>query len=220
MDLNSINSLVSYAIKDAKPDLILTPQIFERLLNKAQIAQYMELISSFEDSKVISMELSHFKRNMGEITPPLAIDKYGHAPMPDECYLPSHIIFKYIKDGVIIGLYDVPLLSDKEYSDRIASNLMKPSFVYPIANIQSKMIRFSPINLKRVNFDYIKLPTYPKYAVTISRGFQEWDEANSSVWEFGDISTLKIIQRLLAEINIDLSIDQINQYNNQKQTTQ
>lgn len=216
MKLSDINSITSFAIKEAKPDLILTPPVFERLLNKAQVAQFADLISAFETSKIVSMELSKFKRNMGEITPPLAIDRHGHATMPDECYLPSHLSYKYVRNGVIVGIYDIILLSDREYQDRIGSNLMKPSFTYPIANIQSNMIRFAPINLKRANFDYIKFPTYPKYSVTHARGFQEWDESTSSVWEFGDISTIQIIQRLLAELSISTSIEQLQQIQKQQ----
>jgi len=217
MTLNDINALTSYAIKESKPDLILTVPTFERLLNKAQVAQFADLISSFETSKIVSMELSKFKRNMGEITPPLAIDRHGHATMPDECYLPSHLTFKYVRNGAVVGIYDIVLLSDKEYNDRRASNLMAPSFTYPIANIQSNMIRFAPINLKRASFDYIKFPTYPKYSVTHARGFQEWDESTSSVWEFGDISSIQIIQRLLAELNIDMTINQIQSIQKQQQ---
>jgi hypothetical protein len=217
MKLSDINSITSFAIKEARPDLILTPPVFERLLNKAQVAQFADLISAFETSKIVSMELSKFKRNMGETTPPLSIDKFGHATMPDECYLPSHLTFKYVRNGVVVGIYDIVLLSDREYNDRKASNLMAPSYNYPIANIQSNMIRFAPINLKRANFDYIKFPTYPKYSVTHARGFQEWDESTSSVWEFGDISSIQIIQRLLAELSISTTIEQLQQIQKQQQ---
>ena len=176
----------------------------------------MDLLSAFEQTKVLSIELSPFKRNMGEKTQPLLIDKWGHATPPSDYYYPSHIRFKYIKNGELVGNYDVVLLDDKNYNDRIGSNLFKPSFEYPIANTQNTYIRFAPTNLKRVDFDYLKFPTYPSYNVTTSRGFQEFDETNSSEWEWNDPSTIQIIKRLLAEINIDLTVDQINNYQNQK----
>lgn len=217
MKLSDINSLVSYVVKDNLPDLILTPPVFERLLNKAQMAQFAELISSFEQNKIVSVELAHFKRVMGEITQPLMIDKNGYATLPEDCYLPSHIRFRLIKDGQFVSYYDCVLLSDKEYSDRIASNLLRPSVTYPIANLQHNFIRFAPKNLKKVEFEYIKRPTYPSYKVITSRGFQEWDESTSSVWEWSDIASITIIQRLLAELSISTTIEQLQSIQKQQQ---
>lgn len=220
MNLNSINSLVSFVIKDLKPDLILTKPLFERLLHSAQTKQFTELLPAFETNRIISVELSPFKIIMGDNTPELTINSFGRAILPSDCYYPSSARFRYVKNGVLVGWYDIPILSDKEFEDRVASNLMKPSFQYPISNHQAAFMRFAPTNLKRAYFTYLSFPTYPVYAVIVDRGFQEYDAANSSTWQWKDASTILIIQKLLAELNLSLTVEQITNYQQQKQNQQ
>jgi len=217
MTLRDVNSLVSFILKDIQPDLILVSALFERLLNVAQTKQYMEHLEQFEQTKILSVEMSPFKKNMGEKTSPLSIDKWGYAITPSDFYYPDHIRYRYIKDGQFISFYDVVILDDKNWNDRVGSNLMKPSFNYPIANVQNGYIRFAPLDLKKVIMDYLMFPTYPKYAVSTTKGFQEFDENNSSVWQWKDASTIQIVQKLLAELNLSLTIEQIN---NQQQKQQ
>jgi hypothetical protein len=217
MTLNSINSLVSFIFSEIKPDFILTAPLFERHINVAQTKEYAELLTAYETTRILSIELSPFKRNMGEQTQPLLVNKFGYATMPDECYYPSRLRYKYIKNGELQGWYDVILLDDMNFNDRVASNLFKPVFEYPIANIQNRYIRVAPTNLKRLHFDYLKFPNYPIYNVTTTRGFQEFDESTSSVWEWNDISSVSIIQKLFAELNSNITVEQINNYQKQKQ---
>jgi hypothetical protein len=215
MNLNDINGLISFILKDIKPDLVLTKPMFERLVHSAQVKQFTELLPAFESTKIISVELAPFKKIMGDTTPELVIDALGYAVPPSDCYYPSSARFRHVKDGTV-NWYDIVILDDKQYEDRVASNLYKPSLQYPVCNYQSGVMRFSPVNLKRAYFVYLRMPMYPVYAVTTTRGFQEFDEANSTVWEWTDVSTVAIIQKLMSEINIDLAIESINNYQKQQ----
>lgn len=103
MTLNDINSLTSQAIKDAKPDLILTKSVFERLLHTAQTKHFSSLLPEFEQSRIIGVELSPFKVIMGDTTPELSVNSFGRAILPSACYMPSTARFRYIKNKIIVG---------------------------------------------------------------------------------------------------------------------
>lgn len=232
MNLQDIAVTISLILGDRKPELSLEADELTRLLHVSQLKHFKRKLGlpeeyqpgqpipkqAYELTRTITDDLAPFKVEMGGENQALPIDENGRATMPDAMYYPSIMLYKYIKGGEILWR-EVDILSDQEWKKRISSFLMRPSLRYPICNLRNGYARFSPNTLKYVDFIYIKTPTEPVYALDYTRGFAEYDSANSTELEWNDVNQLDIMALSLQELGVSIQSKDIYSYSIKTETT-
>ena len=233
MNLGDISSTISFLLADRKPDLVISPGEFERILHLCQLKHFKRKIGLpeeyqpgsavpaqvYEISKVITDDLAPFKVIMGGDNSPLVVDENGEATLPSDFFYPSALTYKYIKDSGDIILREVELLSDKEYNKRLSSFVKRPSMKFPVGNIYGNKIRFYPVTLKFVDMVYLKVPPVPVYGTSYGKGYQRYDSATSTELLWDDVNVIDIIGLFMNELGMNVpSADLITYSQNQKQT--
>jgi len=108
-------------------------------------------------------------------------------------------------------------LNDLQYNEAITKVAAKPDEWYPVCNLQSTFIRFSPILTGNVSIVYLRLPVKPVYAVKETDGYYEYDSVNSTELEWGDLQIIDILTILLGDLGLEMkSQDVINYSENLK----
>ena len=233
MNLGDVSNIISFILSDRKPDLVITPGEFERILHLCQLKHFKRKIGLpeeyqpgaaippqvYEISKVITDDLAPFKVMMGGDNPPLVVDTNGEALLPSDFFYPSTLTYKYVKDNGEIVLREIELLSDKEYNKRLSSFVSRPSRKFPVGNIYGNKIRFYPYTLKFVDMIYLKVPPEPVYGTSYGKGYQRYDAATSTELLWNDVNIIDIIGLFMTELGINIpSADLISYSQNQKQT--
>lgn len=207
----------------------LSPPEAELMIHSAQLKHYNSLIGadeqyrpgqplpqqSFEQTRLNSVSLSPFKVWMGKPDElPLRVNDDGYAITPSNMYYPSSCFYTY--NG---SQRPIKILSDNEWELRQGDALTKATDRNPIANIQNDIIRFSPIINKLVNFIYLKTLTKPVIAYNSSRGYLEYDSANSTELEWDESNQIDILYILLTDLGLAVNREDIIQVAEKIKTT-
>lgn len=147
--------------------------------------------------------LRKFRVVMGEDTTALKFTA-GVATLPSDYF---SLETGYYMDGH--SPVRINFVSPRAFDAMITSAIEYPTLSYPIASIISNTVRIRPVEVKFVVFTYISSPQPVVYAVTSTRGFPEFDEANSSVLLWDDANVVVLIQNLLQNLNIQVSQTEI-----------
>ena len=233
MNLKDISSIVSFILAERKPDMVISPGEFERLLHVAQLKLLKMKVGLpehyrpgvpvppqvYEISKVITDDLAPFKVIMGGEDSPLVVDENGETGLPDDFFYPSTMTYKYTKATGEMAYKEVEILSDQEYNRRISSFIKRPSLKYPIANIFGSKIRFYPTTLKYVDFVYLRVPPAPVYGTSYGKGYQRYDANTSTELLWNDVCILDIIGLLCGELGINIPSQDLVAYSDKLKQT-
>ena len=233
MNLKDINGILAFAIKDKKPDLVITIPVFIRLIHVSQLKHFKRKIGlpeeyapgrpiprqAYEISKMNSIDLAPFKVVMGNNSMPLKINAYGNALIPSDFYFPSSARYQWVRSQILVSWQEVEILDDKTFNKRITSSLMAPSRKHPVANVQNGAIQFVPKDLKFVNFTYLRVPPEPVYGVKYDRGFAESVPATSTELLWSDTNVIDICAIALFDLGIIMNKQEIASYANKVEQT-
>lgn len=217
MNLNEQRIVVSTIIQDKNPAINIVPEQWDILLHLAQLKHFKRKIGLpeeyvpgapipaqvFEITQKISDDLIPFTFHMGRAgTPPLYVSSNGEATTPTDMYYPATMTYNLIKPGGGVEPRMVDIVNDKEWQDLTTSYICNPTKRFPIANFKKDYIRFDPKNLQMVDFTYIKFPTKPVFAYTITNGYVEYDSVNSVELEWDEVNQLDILYILLSDLGV------------------
>jgi len=103
----------------------------------------------------------------------------------------------------------VNIVDDKSFDILVSHAIEYPTTGYPIGSIMASTIRVRPVSVKFLVFTYISAPQPIVYAVTSTRGFPEFSEADSSEFKWNETDAVTLIQILLQNLNIQVSKPEI-----------
>lgn len=227
MDLNLIRGLVVIVLGDRNPTKRDMPiESFESLLHASSLTHFKKKIGlpeeyqvgmplprqAFELTKKITMDLLPFHVEMGTTSPSLPVDIHGIATLPIDVYYPSVFRYRYVV-GTTVKHIPIDIVNDLEWNERMRNSITKGSKKYPIANfIGPNRVRFSPTDLARVDFDYIKVPTRPVFGYSTDLGFIDYNPVTSTQLEWDDVNVLDIISIFMEKMGVSISTIDIAQY--------
>ena len=211
--LEIINYIVGKQFPDMKP---LTPQNFNRLLQMANIQHFKRKIGLPEEyspgmpiptqaynvSQMNTEDLRPFKVNyVKSITD-------GQLTIPTNYYYHSSMMLGF-KSGSGTNYTKATVKTDDEWDDMVGSKVNYPTEYYPICNYQSDYIRFYPTTVRRVIFNYLRKPTTPNYAMTVSNGAMVYDDDNSVQLEWNESNQYDILSLILSNMGIALGKESV-----------
>lgn len=106
----------------------------------------------------------------------------------------------YIEDtntGVEIHQVD-----DKKWGYRSSHPVKTPTPEYPICNTFNQEIKVLPVSITSVTVSFLKKPTKPVWAYTISSGRYVYDDSSSIDFEWNEILHDPIMNRVLGNLGI------------------
>lgn len=218
MNLYNIFRVINIIAGKKTKSKVLTPEQYEIMIHVAQLKHLKRKIGLpeeyqpgrplpaqlFEITRINTMDLSPFKKFLGkkEDEPPLIVDSYGYATIPDDLYYPSVMEYKN---------RNIEIVSDELWNLRKSDALLKGTERNPIANFQNNFIRFNPLKNCFVDFIYLRNPIKPVFAYTLTKGYIEYDENNSIELEWNEINQIDIIAILLFDLGINIEKPEILQ---------
>jgi len=172
----------------------------------------------FEITQKMTQDLRRFKVFMGKKgTAPLMLDTNGYADVPSDMYYPSSFTYQYFtsfKDR----WRTVDVLTDEEYDKRLGSAVEQPTKYWPVCNFQKDFIRFVPIDMQYINFNYIRYPVDPEYVMKLENNIPEYDAANSTELEWDETNQIDIMMLVLVDLGMFLKREDIIKYATQAKT--
>jgi len=231
MTLEQVRDLVALITADKGIDVNLNGDDLADLLNLAQLKYYKLKIGlpeeyqpgmplprqAYEITDRMMEDLRVFKKVIGANTStPITLDANGHYTLPSDYFIATSFTYAYVVSG---APYDreIKRLNDLQYNKAITKVASKPDEWYPVCNLQSTFIRFSPILTGNISMVYLRFPVKPVYAVKETDGYYEYDSVNSTELEWGDMQIIDIITILLGDLGLELkSADIINYSENLK----
>lgn len=182
MNNHNILSLVNFCANKSQTGNTISPVEYTQILQVCNLKYFKKKVGvpeeyqpgmplprqQFEITQSNSDSLSPFKKFMGEYnTDPLYIDANGYSPLPDDYFYHSACSFLDAVNNPdcspTIKPRIVEVLTDAQWDAVTSSVIRPPSRKYPVMNYQSGFIRFSPIDLRQVNFIYLRTPSLPYY---------------------------------------------------------
>jgi hypothetical protein len=217
MDLNDVRNFVNVILKEHSPTKVFMPPVqFVDVINQCSLIQFKKKIGlpeeyrpgqpvprqAYEITKRLTLDLMPFKVEMGTTTTPLVVDAYGIATLPDNCYYPSAFGFRLYRNGSL-DYREVDVVNDMEWGARLRNSITRPTQKYPVCNfLGNHKVRFSPINLKKVDFVYLKYPTPAVFGFTIVDGFIKYNVNTSTQLEWDDVNMIDIIMMFLERMGV------------------
>lgn len=113
----------------------------------------------------------------------------------------------------------VDRIDHQSLAKRRNNSLVPPTEDYPICVFYATTIQFYPTTITNVKWTYLKKPIQPVYATTISSGREVYDDASSVDIEWNEIDVLKITERTLGFLGINLEDMKLVEYSELKQKT-
>ena len=114
--------------------------------------------------------------------------------------------------GVKIDIVDIAM-----WYDRISHPLKTPSTTYPVCTFENKTITVRPTSLASCVVKYLKYPTPPVYAYSVSGTRYIYDDAASTEIEWPIIVHDYIVNRVLASLGLNIRENAVIQYSNIEQ---
>lgn len=166
----------------------------------------------FEITEKLSQDVRRFKVFMGKKdTAPLMLDTNGYADVPSDMYYPSSFTYRYFTASKN-RWRTVDVLTDEEFDRRLGSVVEQPTKYWPVCNFQRDFIRFAPVDMQYINFNYIRYPVDPIYAVKKDDFITVYDAANSTELEWDDINQIDIMMLVLVDLGMFLKREDIIKY--------
>lgn len=213
MNLNEIRENVNYRLNKDYTGLAYTPEQFNLVLPLVNIEKFKQLYGlpeeyqkgatyarvEWEASRKISDDLRPFLVSMdGKNTPKLTVNTLGIATLPSDYQHASSLSFDYIVNNES-KRKPITILKNAEFDYREGSALVAPTKKRPVCTFKGNEIHFLPKDIRRVKFDYLRLPATPYYATTEDPDTEElvYDHANSVQLEWSETVQADIIAMLV-----------------------
>lgn len=108
----------------------------------------------------------------------------------------------------------VDYVTEEIWTYKLSHPTLPPTSSFPICKIQGNTMYVRPTSLTTIDFVYIKSPTIPVYAVTLTNGF--YNSSGSTELDIDDEFHIDIIRQLLEYLSIPMTNEQVLGYLQQK----
>jgi len=193
------------------------------LLNKNQIGGYLDetVFNSYAESSQIDWFNDAYARyesnqkNVDDIrvlrAKPkiLTLDTNGEVSYPSDYYHTSNIWRPEVVNG---RRSSVDIITDAELAQRLGSALEEVNEDYPIAVLYDTYIQVYPTTIRRVELSYLRVPTAPNWAYTVTNGRKVYDSGNSTDFEVPDYAINDIVNRILTMASVEIRDQFTTQY--------
>jgi len=186
-----------------------SPTDIVRELNVESFNLFKYLHSRFSETKRISEYLQPFMVRGEEIS----INDSGIGTKPEGF---QHHMGSYTSSSV-----KVDLLETNFWVQRIGHPNKGPSATHPIMRMIGSNVEVLPLSINTILLDYLKLPTKAVYAFNVVDDEVEYDDDNSTDWEWdNEIVEDLIINRSLANFGINIKDGDLINYSNLEEAKQ
>lgn len=186
---------------------ILAPKIQIRWFNKVY-ETYGSDAKSEDDMKVLKKVLDIPTNTSGEINIPT-----------DYYHIDSITSINYYKKRGIVKSTRVQheILDTSQLDNRIGSDSLVPTYEYPVSVVNSTTIKTVPEEVPIIRLNYLRVPTDPVWAFTISNNRKVYDSGNSTQYEVPEYATPQLVLMLLEEMGVSIRDVDAVQYAIQKE---
>lgn len=145
-----------------------SPEEIDNAVHEASLNIFNQLVDQFEQTKVISDDLSPFMIGPSALT----VDGSGQATKPAD--YKHWIALTEGTSGYAVDVVDHGMLAGRRNDP-----LCPPAAGYGICTFYNTVIQFYPITLSNVKITYFKTPVKPEWAYTIVSSRFVYDDTNS-----------------------------------------
>ncbi len=184
----------------------ITPAQFNLIAQRSQIDFYNSDYKIFQETRVVSDELSPFI--VAAIVNP---DAAGQVSYPSDYVHVAGIRHLYYKNNVAIPV-PVREVSSNELGELLMSQVAPATNKYPAMCYYDTYMQFAPKNLKAIQFDYLRSPAIPVWAYTVVNNRPVYDAANSVDLEVKDQYQNEIVAMMASYYGINISSAMVVQY--------
>lgn len=107
---------------------------------------------------------------------------------------------------------NVDQLTDDELGFRLSSDLLPPTEAYPISCQYDTFIQFYPTTIASVIFTYIKKPTDPDWAYTLSSGRPVYNAGGSVQFTLPDNTLNRVAYKICSYLGINIREQELYSY--------
>lgn len=224
MDINEVYKFLQFlSNKDQRGRL--TPSDFNLAISRAQNEWVMKTYKNLNQTRPTE---KGWQRNQ-KVTDDLRfllvedqvalVDSNGVLSLPSDYLHLSTIRFKrsYLEDGQMkTDIKSADIVNDGEIGSYLSSNIFKKkidSKKFAIAAIYSDHIKIYPNDIQRVDLTYLRVPTTPKWAFTLSQTNKPvYDPVNSVDLDVPEDVFNEIIAMACSYLSINLREPALTQY--------
>jgi hypothetical protein len=228
IDVGAIRDTVEHFAKKKRRGFINTSEFnkFLQFASRSAFAVRLGVISQYQPQRPVPPVASDQTQKVrDDLQPFIKIETIGLSggimAFPDDY---AHLIFiepKFIKnkdcvelpDGKILqDVPDVKIVSVDEWSKRVNSNIVFPTYAKPIARQLNKVIEFAPSDLPDIKLTYYSYPVQAEWVGTVVNEREVYDQGSSTQLEW-DIPVFNdIVFRICGYFGINLQQYELDQY--------
>ena len=231
MTLGEMYSLIEFLTNKDFEGNIITPQRFNMLIKVVNIDMFRQkygIPEEYQPGRPIPNEyaditlkntddLKAFKKRAADRTVTSGIMSY-----PTDYAHRDTIVYNFSKtiNSVATSLpRPVEILRESEFASREGNYTKRPTTQNPIGVLRVDGIHIRPITIVACDLNYYRFPVDPIFAYTEGDGYITYDAANSTQPEWVVDEHLTFVKMLLSMVGINLRIEEIVQYSEQKLKT-
>jgi len=228
-DLLVLYNYIEYIVNKAQRGLKLGPKQYNLLLPIASFEHFKKkynLPEQFQPGMPFSQEayeivqsnidsMSRFKVFMGGDDIPLAVVN-GKATLPADYMHVSNIgSFSYPEGGSQgVHVNPVEILNDNLWYNRLGSSINPPSIEYPVVRFMNNYMEVLPIDIKTIDFTYLRKPNTPNFVYTVDPTTFEltYNQAASTQLDWDEIDVIDIASIILSKVAENLRSQELLAY--------
>ena len=218
MNLSEIRIVVSTLLQNKKPEVTVTTEQFNTLLDYSQLKHFKNCLGLPEQyapgqwiaqrvpevTRVESESIRPFLVYMGKDEEAPLFITGGYAGIPDDYYYPLSMRYVRVGENGVQKEKKIEILTDKRWEEVLNSAVIYPSANRPYCNFKSYYIQFEPKSIQSARFSYIRKPKQPIFAVKETLNGYEYDAENSVQLEWSELDQIDIINILMGELSIPM----------------
>jgi hypothetical protein len=150
------------------------------------------------------------------------VSESGLFDYPEDYMHSSSVRYKFKKrvagcKDIITKETDVTEIMDSEIGNILSSSIVPPTKRYPYCCYYSENVQFYPKDLGKITFTYLREPTEPKWAYTLTNGRPVYDPANSVDLEAPESALNDIAMVALSYLGVHIREQELIQYSELQQ---
>jgi len=177
----------------------IAPEEFNIAAEISQIAAYSKREAAFLASKQILNDMRPFMKNSTTLTPAAGIITY-----------PADMRH-FISGWYVTGTTSINEYTQAEWKLAIGSTIIPPTAEYPGCVQRENGLEVSPATVN-VEMEYLAAPIAPLWDYTVASNRPVYDDSGSTDFGFDEILFLEIAMLVLANVGINLGMENIAQY--------
>ena len=186
-----------------------SPSEFDNLLKVKSIEYHQALIKQYEIDRIMSNSVKRFKTSVQKVV------SNGSFGLPsDYGYVSSMLSRDYIGVGNTFKYRRVDIVTDEEWAMRVVSSIKMPTTKHPIAKILNTTVSVLPLEIDRIEFNYLRKPAVPVFILTLDANDNPTVYTSGSIVEldFEDIDKIAIAHQILALRGVNLKEPSLVQF--------